>query len=207
MENETDIDRVAEIAALGLTVESVFVPFSQSRNKAEKTPSLNWIVTVKCNGRPVLTTDYMAGCGHCSSVKAGKAPSTYRGRDRVLKGVQLGLFRSPTEGERLSDYLDAWRAAECESGYEMEYSLDVFRVKRPCKVILPDPLNVLYCLVSNASVLDYRSFEDWAREMGYDPDSRKGEEVYRACLEIALALRTGLGELGMAKLTTIFQDY
>lgn len=45
----------AALDALGLTVESVFVPWSRSRNKGEKSPSLNWIVTVKRNGKDVLT--------------------------------------------------------------------------------------------------------------------------------------------------------
>lgn len=48
----------AALESLKLTVEARFVPFSQSRNKAEKQPSLNWVVTVK---RDVLTTDYGAG--------------------------------------------------------------------------------------------------------------------------------------------------
>lgn len=44
------------LADLGLTVDSVFVPFSRSRNKGEKYKSLNWQVTVKRNGRNILTT-------------------------------------------------------------------------------------------------------------------------------------------------------
>lgn len=50
-----------------ITVESEFVPFSQSRFKHEKSPSLNWKVTVKLGNKALITTNYMAGCGHCPS--------------------------------------------------------------------------------------------------------------------------------------------
>lgn len=60
----------AAIASLGLTIDAQFVQFSKSRNRDEKRPSLNWRVTLKRNGRDVLTTDYSAGCGHTESYKA-----------------------------------------------------------------------------------------------------------------------------------------
>lgn len=63
--NKARIDEV--LKKHGLTVESVFVPFSQSRNKDEKNPSLNWKVTLLHKGRKIVTTDYMAGCGHAPS--------------------------------------------------------------------------------------------------------------------------------------------
>lgn len=66
-ENKQHITDV--INSLGLTMTTVFVPWSRSRNAGEKYPSLNWLVTIKRNGREVLTTDYSAGCGHCPSYK------------------------------------------------------------------------------------------------------------------------------------------
>ena len=74
--------RKAEIAAtlesLKLSVDARFVPFSQSRNKAEKHKTLNWVMTVKRDGRDVLTTDYMAGMAHCPGHAAEKAPSKFQ---------------------------------------------------------------------------------------------------------------------------------
>jgi hypothetical protein len=75
------------------------------------------------------------------------------------------------------------------------------------KVILPDAADVLYSLVSDASVLDSGSFEEWASDYGYDTDSRKAETAYRACLDIALKLRNSIGEDGLRKLQKAFQDY
>jgi hypothetical protein len=69
----TAAERIDAVAReLGLTMTAVFVPWSQSRNKAEKHPSLNWTVTLHnyAGKRAVLTTDYGMGCGHCSAYKA-----------------------------------------------------------------------------------------------------------------------------------------
>lgn len=214
METET-IDRAAEIAALGLTVAAVFIPFSRSRNKDEKSPSLNWRVTIKRNGREIISTDYGAGYGHCPA-KATKAPATYQGKDRRrMDGTPYpgttSSYRRPTEAERLAEYLADWRAAECESGLAMEHdpfrgNAD-FKPKRDRKPILPDTLDVIYSLNSDADALNYASFEDWADSFGYDADSRSAEATYRACLEIGLKLRAALGGAGLERLNVIFQDY
>ena len=220
--------RKATIAAtlenLGLTVESEFVPFSQSRNKGEKIPSLNWKVTVKRNGRDVLTVDYTAGCAHCPA-KATKAPSIYPGKDRYRADMSpypgtTSSYRRPTEAERLSDYLAEWRAVECETGVAMEHSPfageATFKPKRERKPgddrshtlpIKPDPVDVVHSLVMDSDVLNSGGFEDWASDLGYDPDSRHAESIYRACLEIALKMRGAIGESGMETSRDAYRDY
>lgn len=104
-----------------------------------------------------------------------------------------------------------------KSGAESAYyarTLDAEYIKMVCETgkvqkqaILPEIEDVYYSLVVDADVLNYSNFEDWARCFGYDTDSRKGEKVYRACLEIALALRNAIGEAGMSQLSEIYQDY
>lgn len=187
MQQDTQTDRAAAIAALGLTVKADFVPFSQSRNKAEKSPSLNWRVTVQRNGRDLLTTDYSAGIGHCPSYNVKPSPHWNR-PDRMWRG-ELCAF-------------------ECESGFKARgfTSWGGFTSDRE-KPILPNPLDVLYSLHMDADVLNYATFEDWAETFGYDADSRSAEQTYRACLEIALKFRAALGEDGLAQLANIFQDY
>ena len=59
---QTIVDAAAE---LGVTMTAEFVPWSKSRDKGEKHPSLNWVITLHKGGRAFLTTDYSAGCGHC----------------------------------------------------------------------------------------------------------------------------------------------
>ena len=73
--------------------------------------------------------------------------------------------------------------------------------------ILPDPLDVLYSIVSDSDVLNYSTFEDWAENLGYDPDSRRAESTYRECLKHAIALRVAIGSDGLDRLQAAFQDY
>lgn len=42
----------------------------------------------------------------------------------------------------------------------------------------PTAAEVLDCLASDASSVDGNNFEDWARELGYDEDSRKAQRTY-----------------------------
>lgn len=167
-------ERITKTAAeLGLTLKSVFVPWSLSRSAGEKHPSLNWKVTLRRDERDVLTTDYGAGCGNCPAYKA-------------MKPFQ----RDTLWGEQQIKH-------ECETG---KSTLGKF-------LILPDDGDVLHSLAMDASALDHSTFESWASDCGYDADSRKAEEIYRACLEIALRLRAAVGEDGLKKLQDACQDY
>jgi hypothetical protein len=60
----------------------------------------------------------------------------------------------------------------------------------------PDIKTILWNLISDAATLEYvDSFEEWARELGYDPDSRKAEKIYHACEEETRKTRRLLGDL------------
>lgn len=171
-------DLQATIDKLGLTISAVFVPFSQSRNKGEKSPSLNWLVTVKKDGRDILTTDYSAGCGHCPAYKAKGLGSQYS----VMRHNAIQY--------------------ECEHGKGATLAFP----QKPGP-ILPDTIDVLHSLAMDSDVLDAGGFESWAGDLDYDVDSRKAEAIYRACLDIALKLRAALGDAGLMELRTAFQDY
>jgi hypothetical protein len=166
---------------LGLTIESEFVPFSRSRH-AKPNPkvndlSVNWRVTLKMNGREILTTDYGAGIAHCPAYKDGPP----------LGGIGV-------------DTAEAIRR-ECETGK---------RAKKHGlygEAINPDSLDVLYSLVVDSDVLEHPCFEEWAANFGYDADSRAAEKMYRACLEIALRLRSEIGDANLSALREAFVDY
>jgi len=182
---ENNAQRAIVIEALGLTVESVFVPFSQSRNKGEKHPSLNWRVTILHNGREILTTDYSAGSAHCPSYKHNDRAETH--------------------------HMIAW---ECENGFKASgvrwgSRPEAYGATRGnvAQAIKPDSLAVLASLAMDSDVLEARGFEDWASNFGYDTDSRKAESIYRTCLEIALKLRHALGDSGLQTLRTAFEGY
>lgn len=170
----------AAIAAMGLTMKADFVPFSKSRNAKEKSPSLNWIVTIS-NGRgQSITVDYTQGIGHAPSYKSS------------LKS--LGNRNSMARHEAMT--------FEAESG--RKYTGYRFGGKP-----LPPPTiaDVLSSLVLDAGAIDHPSFESWAGDYGYDIDSRKGEAAYRSCLEIGLKLRAMVGEKGLAELAELLSNY
>lgn len=179
-------DRRAIFEKLGLTMDAVFVPFSQSRNAHEKQSSLNWRVTLKV-GRQSFTTDYMQGVGH--------------------------LPNYSHQHSRLVAYDDAVRKA-CETGksslikHKSAYdAAQAGRAHVSTPLTPPTREAVMYSLIMDASAIDYPIYEDWAAGMGYESDSRKGEAIYRQCLEIGLQLRAMLGDNNMEKLREAYQDY
>lgn len=154
-----------------ITITSVFVPFSMSRNakpkgKSEKPwLSLNWLVSLHCSGRVVLTTDYAMGVAHCEAYKA--SIKRLGSRDCILRDAAIRL--------------------EIESG--RKWNGEFVRGEKH----EPNPLDVVQALVLDAEVLQYRGFEEWADCVGFNSDSRRDEAIYRACLDNALALQAGLG--------------
>lgn len=162
-DEEPDRDLLAE---LGLTVDAVFIPWSQSRNTKEKQPSLNWCVTLKKDGHPVLLTDYMAGSAYCPAYS-----------NRTLKRVH---------GSNSSDFALAIRQ-ECETGRE-------WKQYGHGKPILPDTKQVIASLLLDASsILNSAGLEDWCNEFGYDADSRKARKMFDTCMAHALAFRAAVG--------------
>lgn len=166
------------IAEMGLTMTTEFVPWSKSKRKDEKEPSLNWKVTILRNGKELLTINYTAGMGHCPHYK--------KRREFIFKKTIYNM-----------DII----TRECETGRE------AIGLSNLGPKIEPKLTDVLYCLANDASVLDYKSFEDWAESYGYDPDSRIAEKIYNECLKTGLALRNGLGENNLQALQEAAQDY
>ena len=183
------------IERLGLEIRAEFVPFSQSRNAKESHRSLNWRVTLvkrwqNANGdnrySEILTTDYSAGIGHCPAYKQGMR--------MTLDNAALIKF-------------------ETEKGFPATLPANPFnpekevRRKADSSPILPNPVDVIHSLAMDSDVLDHATFESWAGDFGYDTDSRSAESTYRACLEIALKLRAGIGESDLAALREAASEY
>lgn len=157
------------IAEAGLTVAAVFVPWSQSRNKGERSPSLNWRVTLQCKGRDVLTCDYSAGSAH--------APAH---NNKALRR-ELGP----------RDFAEAVRL-ECEGGKAIKRMMS-WGSPAYGDAIKPDPRAVISSLLSDSSVLDAGSFADWAADVGMDADSIKARAIYDECIAHAVAFRAAVG--------------
>lgn len=123
-----------------------------------------------------LTTDYMQGIGHVPGYKFNQR--------RTLEVVT----RENVAAERGRYFPDTARSFHVGG--------------KP--IPAPELDDVLYCLISDASVLDYATFEEWADDFGYDTDSRKAEQIYRDCLALALQLRSFI-DLDAAR--EAFKDY
>jgi len=81
-------------------------------------------------------------------------------------------------------------------------------VSRTKPLPVPSTIGIVWCLVMDASVLQYSNFEDWSSEYGYDPDSRNAEKIYQLCLKQSLAFKNLVGgEPVVEQLQTILQDY
>jgi hypothetical protein len=172
-EVEALINAIAERA--GLTMESTFVPYSQSENSKGNGPdgkpweSLNWRVTLKRDGRDILTTSYSQGTGYC--------PADKRKWDT-----------KPDKAKAI--------ALEIETGKMATRSVALSGRPVATQRPIPGPSigEVMQSLVRDADALHSAGFDDWAADYGYDTDSRKAESIYRACLEIGQKLRAGLGQ-------------
>lgn len=169
----------------GVTMESTFVPFSQSRNAKPDSAmggkpwrSLNWRVTIKRAGREILTTDYAQGEGHAPASK--KTAAQMETAARVM-GRPVSVARAA-----MVDH-------EIETGH-VARGFSSLGLSKGADVPAPSIGDVLQSLARDSDVLDAGGFEEWAGEFGYDTDSRSAEATYRACLEIATKLRAGLGE-------------
>ncbi len=192
----------AVIEKHGLSIKAEFVPFSRSRNAkpdamGDGKPwlSINWKVTLRRNGRDILTTDYSAGSAHCPGYNM-ETPKTF---DRPARFWRQGICEWECENGVVARF-DHWKGFSAALRNDAEG-----RARRV--PILPKIEDVIYSLLMDASVLDCGGFEDWAAEFGYETDSRKAEKLYRDCLESALKLRSAIGESALSELREAFQDY
>jgi hypothetical protein len=180
---------------LGLWLSSAFIPHSKSRN-ADKDPCLNWRVTLHRDKHPIVDVDYSARSGQCPVSRLLKPlPQKTPWDRRILRG------RIKAECETGFPSKPQWLSGAANPEDWHLYPLDR---SRPIK---PNDLDVIYCILLDASVINHSSFEDWASDFGYDPDSRKALAMYHACMATALKLRAGLGDKIITQLLDAFQDY
>lgn len=173
-----------QLLANGVSYSAEFVPQSQSRNKDESRPILNWRVTI-AKGNAKLEADYMQGCAHIPHYSHAFAKlSVYDAA--VREACETGKSR----------------IVPAKNAYDAAQGGRAVPIAR--EIPAPKFADVLYSLVSDASAIDFTGFEAWASEYGYDTDSRQAEQTYRACLDIALKLRA-IVDLDEAR--EAFQDY
>lgn len=161
-ENDNNILEQYEeiIKNLGLEIKTKFVPFSVSRNSEEDNKSLNWKVTIS-SGKNKITVDYSKGVGHLPYPQTSFGVTNYQKRminEAIDSAVETGVAKKLTVVDKDVKFL-------------------------PGNAVFPDPnlQEVLYSLSSDSDVRHYLTYEQWAPELGYDLDSRKGEKIYEDC--------------------------
>jgi hypothetical protein len=166
-----------------VTIDSVFIPYSQSRHAKDTPPwpSLNWRVTLKRDGRDVISTEYAAGTWHCPASKA-VIKDKYEWRLRIECEIESGRKSYPGIH---NDHVSSLGGAP----------------------LLPDICDVLSSLALDGSAINDDGFADWASNLGYDTDSIKARDIYQTCLDTGLKLRAAFGEAGFGELQTAVQDY
>lgn len=149
----------------------------------------HWTVTLKRGGES-LTTPYSMGAGHRRWKLLSGANHSVNHAARTLGAGDVKRMQYKPGGKVPYGFPSHNRTI-WEVGM-----LNLLSEPTP-----PDVESVLDCLKSDASSYDgARNFEEWAREMGGDTDSRKLERAYRACGETAHGLRILLGADGYAQL-------
>lgn len=174
------------VQSLNFSYQATFQPRPQPVETV-KNPQLHWLITLTSQGkfRHTMQTNYSEGMGHVDNYK-----QIHKTRYDARRWEQA--YRLTCETGKICKVME-----HAENPYQTEQSQPQ-----------PDLLDVLYSLVSDASVLDHTSFESWAGDFGYDTDSRKAEDIYRACLKNAHDLMPIIGgPKGLEKLQELFQGY
>ena len=94
-----NLDTSSRYQKSGTFYQVCFVPFSQFRNKTEKTKSLNWKITLCKKDKEVMTFDYSAGIGHCPSYKQG--PMSIYQKDAIDMECETGFHYRDFSGHPL----------------------------------------------------------------------------------------------------------
>ena len=74
--------------------------------------------------------------------------------------------------------------------------------------LVPSLADVIYqLLLDGEAYFNPYPFEEWAKEFGYDPDSRKAEAIFRVCDETGRALARCVPSEILAKAREILKDF
>lgn len=169
-----------------ITLSFKFVPFSLSRNSEENDKTLNWKVTIK-SPQGQFTCDYQKGIGH-------------------LPYPQTMFVKIPADQAKA--FKEAIEVA-AETGVARKISLVNGSLKFTMgNAEFPNPTlkEVLESLAFDADVKNHLSFESWAREFGYNDDSREAELVYKSCQKAAEGLARVVGSDNIDKIREMIYE-
>jgi hypothetical protein len=157
----------AFVADHQLSFQGMFIPQKFSNNAKEDRLTLNWrgVISSKHGN---MDTDYSKGIGHLNFERLNVAwhtPEKTRGNRRYEHAIQVEQKTAANGGKPCHVFVK-------KDG-------EVVRSEaHPVSIPHPTLEEVLENYAMTSDTLDFTSFESWAREMGYDEDSRAAEKVY-----------------------------
>lgn len=130
-------------------------PFPVVKEDWNNQPMIGYKLTYK-KGNRTFETEYFLGIGH----------------------VKYGSFNSFVMGfeyQRLYHLMKQHK--NIKAGNEMPQAEIATKLAK-YQGVKPNPIEVLYSIVRDATEATNETFENWAVNLGYDEDSRKGEKIY-----------------------------
>ncbi len=143
----------------------------------------------------VLSTEYKTGLGHRVAVTNNQSfTATSRMKtayNKALKSVGIENGLTVTQKEFITS--NGFKKARILEGGA--YS------------VTPTSASVLYSLLNDARCGSDYDFEDFCSEFGYDEDSIKAYETYKACQKTSKQLKKVFSATQLAQLETLLEDY
>lgn len=161
MQTETT-DRIKRLADMGFALRIVDGPKGIVTD--DKWQCIRYLVELTYKDKEVITTDYSLGIGHVNLKQARPDSLTW----------------NVTEQERSMLY--AWQHNPHAQFKNKELQASVAAKLAKYQKVAPQLDDVIYSLVRDGDAFfNAQTFEQWADEFGYDADSRKAEQTYKAC--------------------------
>lgn len=157
---------------LGLVMAAAFAPFSQSRNAKPGSDGKIW-----------RSLNWKIRIGRHHVPEFSFLETSY----------SQGVAHCPAYKAKLGDVA---------INEEIETGLIVNKYAQPSRKPIPAPNIgiVMAAIAKDCDVINAGGFEEWACDLGFEPDSRRAECIYRELLEIALKMRAAIGNAALAEL-------
>lgn len=169
-------------------------------------PHVAWIVELRTASGATIKTPWKAGIGHYKP-----SADVVRQAERIASWMGSSIIRKKHDDKTESvfnvtdNHALAIMAIAKPLGtryprarhIQAEAAAMVAKLQR----ITPDAGDVLDSLRMDASTPEHcPTFRDFCADYGYDEDSRKAEQTYRACMESAARMQSWLGLRALADL-------
>lgn len=176
--------RIDELKELGFSLEILSGPTPSVKDDWQ---SIAYNIRLLFNGKPIIETPYNLGIGHVKT-----------------KGFAPSLIHGWTVDEQ--SMLRTWQNKPYANFLDKELQTRVAAKLAKIQKVAPQLDDVLYGLLTDGEAyFSGQTFEDRAAELGYDPDSRKAETIWKQC-DLTGRKLSQLSSDTLTKVREILQD-